>query len=59
MVLFYEQQRTLVMCAGPRNSDVKYLALRVWTCKGCGSLHDRDHNASQNIKHEGIRLLIV
>jgi putative transposase len=43
---------------GTRNSDVKDLALRVWTCMGCGSLHDRDHNASQNIKHEGIRLLV-
>jgi putative transposase len=27
----------------------KPLAVRVWTCSGCGAVHDRDHNAAQNI----------
>ena len=30
---------------------------REWICGGCGSLHDRDKNASINIRNEGIRLL--
>jgi putative transposase len=30
---------------------------REWTCKGCGTLHDRDYNASINIKNEGLKIL--
>mgnify|MGYP000847593407 CR=1 FL=1 len=26
---------------------------RVWTCQGCGVIHDRDHNAALNIHREG------
>jgi putative transposase len=42
---------------------VKYkelgLAERVWTCAGCGQLHDRDLNASLNIKRAGTSALEV
>jgi putative transposase len=31
---------------------------RVWTCQGCGTVHDRDRNASANIAAEARRLLI-
>lgn len=44
---------------GHRNKDVKNLALREWTCKECGTHHDRDSNASTNIKNEAIRILTV
>lgn len=39
--------------------DYKELALgeRSWTCKHCGTLHDRDVNAAINIRNEGCRLL--
>ncbi|WP_319507755.1 RNA-guided endonuclease TnpB family protein [uncultured Methanolobus sp.] len=28
---------------------------RTWTCSGCGTIHDRDHNASHNIKRFALR----
>ncbi|MEE1809443.1 zinc ribbon domain-containing protein [Streptomyces sp. BE133] len=34
----------------------KPLHIRAWTCSACGTRHDRDHNAGQNIKHEGRRI---
>ncbi len=30
---------------------------REWTCKGCGTVHDRDFNASINIKKQGLKIL--
>ena len=33
------------------------LSERSWRCEQCGTEHDRDYNASVNIKEEGIRLM--
>jgi putative transposase len=33
------------------------LEVREWTCPSCGSVHDRDENASKNIRAEGIRMI--
>ena len=43
-------------CCGWKNNNLT-LQERVWTCLDCGTSHDRDENASLNLKQKGIRIL--
>ncbi len=42
---------------GYKNTEIKDLSKRTWTCPMCKNKHDRDQNASQNILNEAMRLV--
>lgn len=44
-------------CCGYKNTDVKDLGVRKWKCPKCGTWHDRDVNAQQNIYKIGAKML--
>jgi putative transposase len=45
-------------CCGYKTPDTKNLSIRAWDCPQCGTHHDRDVNASINIKNEGMRIAL-
>ena len=54
---FYPSSQVCSVCEY-QNKEVKDLAVRSWECSKCGSLHDRDVNASVNIMFEGLKMYV-
>lgn len=54
---FFPSSKTCSNCLYQRSEMP--LDVRSWTCQSCGTHHDRDENASKNIRAEGIRQLSV
>ena len=52
---FYPSSKTCSNC-GFVNQELK-ISDREWICKSCGTIHDRDINASKNILKEGLKIL--
>ncbi len=52
---FYASSKTCYTC-GQINQQLA-LADCTWTCGHCGTNHQRDWNAAQNIEHEALRLI--
>lgn len=49
---WYSSSKTC-SCCGLKREEMD-LSVRIWTCEGCRTVHDRDENAATNIKSQGL-----
>ena len=54
---FFPSSQNCHVC-GYKNADVKDLSVRKWKCPVCGTFHDRDDNAVDNMILEGVRIFM-
>lgn len=54
---FYPSTKMCNVC-GCLHEGMK-LSVRYWTCRHCGSVHDRDENAACNIRDEAKRMILA
>ncbi|MBD2574529.1 zinc ribbon domain-containing protein, partial [Arthrospira platensis] len=52
---FFASSKTCHVCLN--RVDSLSLDIRQWQCQHCGTCHDRDVNAAQNIRNEALRIL--
>lgn len=52
----FEPTSKTCSCCGAVNNELT-LSDRIWVCMECGDVHDRDENASDNIRNLGIAIL--
>ena len=54
----YYPSSQLCSCCSTLNHSVKRGNLSEWTCPACGATHNRDFNAAENIRREGVRIYL-
>ena len=54
---YYPSSQVCSVCEY-QNKETKDISIREWTCPKCGTNHERDKNAAENIKYRGMQLLL-